>query len=257
VLRTFKLTIAYDGTDFAGWQVQPGRLTIQGCLQEALRKLTGAQVSVVGSGRTDAGVHALAQVASCVVPWKAEACRLARALNANLPDTIVVSRADDAPEGFHAIRDAIGKRYRYQLQIGGVRDPFEHRYRWRLHSDIDLERLRLAAGRFLGQHDFKSFQAAGSDRKSTVREVRACDVIIQSSCPEEYFWRVAIEVEADGFLYNMVRNMVGSLVEVGRGKQPPQWIDEVLMLRDRGAAGPTAPAMGLCLLRVDYGVPAA
>jgi tRNA pseudouridine38-40 synthase len=162
---------------------------------------------------------------------------------------------EDAPEGFHAIRDAVGKRYRYQLQIGGVRDPFEQRYRWRLRGEMDLEQLREGAVRFVGQHDFKSFQASGSDRKTTIRNVRACDVIIQSSCPAEHTTRLAIEVEADGFLYNMVRNMVGSLVEVGRGKRSPQWIDHVLSVRNRDVAGPTAPAMGLCLLHVDYADP--
>lgn len=250
MLRTFKLTIAYDGTEFAGWQVQPGKPTIQGMLQKACRSITGSDIHVIGSGRTDSGVHAIAQVASCVLPWRAEAERLACALNANLPDTILVRKAVDAPPGFHAIRDAIGKRYRYQLQIGGMRDPFEYRYRWLLHREVDVERMRAAAARFIGRHDFASFQASGSDRKTTVRDLRACDVLLQHTDTDRQ--HLAIEVEADGFLYNMVRNIVGSLVEVGRGKHPPEWIDEVIAKRNRDVAGPTAPAHGLFLLRVDY-----
>lgn len=250
--RTFKLTIAYDGTDFAGWQVQPGENTIQSMLERALLRVTNDQIRVIGSGRTDSGVHALAQVASCTLPrWRDSCDHLARALNANLPDTIVVTEALDAPDDFHAIRDAIGKRYRYQLQVGGRRDPFEYRYRWHLHGGFDIDRMRAAADRFVGQHDFASFQASGSDRRTTIRDVRACELSQhQVSCPDVL--RLAIEVEADGFLYNMVRNIVGTLVEVGRGKQPPEWIDEVIAARDRDAAGQTAPAKGLFLLRVDY-----
>jgi tRNA pseudouridine38-40 synthase len=252
VLRTFKLTIAYDGTDFAGWQVQPGKPTLQAALQTALRAVTGEAIAVVGSGRTDSGVHAIGQVASCRLPWRAEPDRLSVALNANLPNTIVVRETVEAPTDFHAIRDALGKRYRYQLQLGGIRDPFEYRYRWTLHRKINVDRMRAAAERLVGRHDFASFQASGSDRKTTVRDVRACDVIEQLTAQADVGRHLAIEVEANGFLYNMVRNIVGSLVEVGRGKYPPEWIDEVIAKRNRDAAGPTAPPHGLFLLRVDY-----
>jgi tRNA pseudouridine38-40 synthase len=246
------LTIAYDGTDFAGWQVQPGQKTIQSMLERALQRVTKEQIRVIGSGRTDSGVHALAQVAGCTLPlWRDSCDRLAHALNANLPDTIVVTEAVDAADGFHAIRDAIGKRYRYQLQLGGRRDAFQHRYRWHLHGAFDIDRMRAAANRFVGKHDFASFQATGSDRKTTIRHVRACEISQQQTSTSEAM-NLAIEVEADGFLYNMVRNIVGTLVEVGRGKQPPEWIDEVMAARDRHAAGQTAPAKGLFLLRVDY-----
>lgn len=250
--RTFKLTIAYDGTDFAGWQVQPGKQTIQGMLERAVHRVTGGErVQVIGSGRTDAGVHALAQVASCSLPWRDTAERLAHALNANLPETIVVNDAVDAPDEFHAIRDAIGKRYRYQLRVGGLRNVFDYRYRWHLHGAIDIDSMRAAAQRFVGRHDFASFQATGSDRKTTTRDVRACEIIEQRDETADH-QHVAIEVDADGFLYNMVRNMVGTLVEVGRGKHPPQWIDELIAARNRDLAGQTAPAHGLFLVRVDY-----
>lgn len=253
VLRSFKLIVAYDGTAFSGWQVQPGEPTIQGMLQRALREVTGGQeIQVIGSGRTDSGVHAIAQVASCRLPWRDDAARLATALNANLPSDVVVREAIDAPDGFHAIRDAVGKRYRYQLQTGGIRDPFEHRYRWRLHRALNVDRMKLAAERIVGVHDFASFQAAGSDRKTTVREVWACDVIEQPTGLQGDSTYLAIEVEANGFLYNMVRNIVGTLVQVGREKESPEWVEEVFAARNRDVAGPTAPAHGLFLLRVDY-----
>lgn len=251
VTRAFKLTVAYDGTSFSGWQVQPHQPTIQGCLQDALQRLTGVQVQVIGSGRTDAGVHAHAQVASCSLVWRDSPQHLLRALNSKLPESIVVTGAEEACEGFHAIRHAIGKRYRYQLKIGGVRDVFDYRYHWHLHGELDLGKMRLAARRLIGEHDFKSFQAAGADRKTTVRTVRACDLIVPA-VGDGQASDLAIEVEADGFLYNMVRNIVGTLVEVGRGKQVVEWIDQVLVARDRDVAGPTAPARGLFLLRVDY-----
>lgn len=251
VTRAFKLTVAYDGTSFSGWQVQPHQPTIQGCLQDALQRLTGVHVQVIGSGRTDAGVHAHAQVASCSLVWRDSPQHLLRALNSKLPESIVVTGAEEACEGFHAIRHAIGKRYRYQLKIGGVRDVFDYRYHWHLHGELDLGQMRLAARRLIGEHDFKSFQAAGADRKTTVRTVRACDLIVPA-VGDGQASDLAIEVEADGFLYNMVRNIVGTLVEVGRGKQVVEWIDQVLVACDRDVAGPTAPARGLFLLRVDY-----
>ena len=251
VTRSFKLTIAYDGTGFSGWQVQPNQPTIQGYLQNALQRLTGDRIQVVGSGRTDAGVHAHAQVASCSFAWRDSPQHLLRALNSKLPESIVVTGAEEAREGFHAIRHAIGKRYRYQLKIGGVRDVFDYRYHWHLHGELDLGQMRLAAKRLIGEHDFKSFQAAGGERKTTVRNVRACE-LIASATTDDDACHLSIEVEADGFLYNMVRTIVGTLVEVGRGKQTVEWIDQVLAACDRDAAGPTAPACGLFLKRVDY-----
>ncbi len=251
--RSFKLTIAYDGTGFSGWQIQPQRKTIQETLQQALFKISQEPVKVVGSGRTDAGVHALAQVASCTLQrWRASATDLGRAINTQLPDTIVVREAVDAPDGFHAIRDAIGKRYRYQLQVGGARDVFEYRYRWLVNGSLDVEAMKQAASCFLGRHDFASFQAAGADaKKTTTREIRMCQLIEQRITESGEIY-LSIEVEADGFLYNMVRNIVGTLVEVGRGKQTPEWIGDVIDACDRRAAGPTAPPHGLFLVRVDY-----
>ena len=251
--RSFKLTVGYDGTEYAGWQVQPGQRTIQQASQHALTAVTGEAVTIVGSGRTESGVHALGQVASCTIErWRASATDLMRALNANLPDGIVVREAMDMPAGFHAIRDAVGKRYRYQLQVGGQRDVFEYRYRWHLHRPLDIAAMRLAAARFVGRHDFASFQASGADpKKTTTRHIRACEMIEQeTTTADALHW--AIEIEADGFLYNMVRNIVGTLVEVGRGKQSPDWIAQVIEAKNRCVAGPTAPPHALFLVRVDY-----
>lgn len=256
VTRTFKLTIAYDGTNFAGWQVQPNRETIQASLQAAIKTITGEDTHVIGSGRTDAGVHAIGQVASVrIESWRHAAENLRRAINVHLPDSIVVSRVDDAANDFHAIRDAIGKRYRYQLKVGGLRSVFEHRHHWHLHGSVDIDAMRAAGKLFVGRHDFASFQATGSDRKTTTRTITACDVLFDEAMlvsEGDVDTRVAIEVEADGFLYNMVRNIVGTLVDVGRGKYPPAWISDLILAKDRNRAGATAPPQGLFLVRVDY-----
>lgn len=280
--RSFKMTVAYDGTRFAGWQVQPGRETIQGMIEKAIAQVCRQRVRVTGSGRTDAGVHALGQVASfSLIGWRAAADDLARALNSKLPPEISVLRVADAPPDFHAIRDAVGKRYRYQLRIGGVRDPLDYRFRWYLPAGLDVTAIEQAGGYLCGRHDFASFQAAGSDRTTTVRHVRDLSVrwrwVLQpepkmptaapgcdrqpADCGQgragQGSWPqpvclLDLEIEADGFLYNMVRNIVGTLVEVGRGKRPAGWMQEVLQAKDRCVAGPTAPAHGLVLVRVDY-----
>lgn len=280
-LRTFKMTLAYDGTHYAGWQVQPNRETIQGMLEKAIGKICHERTRVTGSGRTDSGVHALAQVASfSLKSWRASPESLMRALNSKLPPDICIGDLVESRVDFHAIRDAIGKRYRYQLQIGGARNVFEHRYHWHISSPIDVAAMRKAIESLRGQHDFASFQAAGSYRNTTIRHVR--DLVIQqvSDFAYDYFpdrnkphlsqatsqingragqgrgegdaLRVAIEIEADGFLYNMVRNIVGTLVEIGLGKHPAEWASEVLAARDRKTAGPTAPPQGLFLLWVQY-----
>jgi len=251
VTRTFCLTIRYDGTDYSGWQVQPDQPTIQGTLEKAIRKATGQSVTVTGSGRTDAGVHALGQAASCRFPvWTATAEALGKAINSRLPPSIVITEVRDAPTDFHAIRDAVGKRYRYQLQVRRQRDPFQVRYRWRLRRHVDVDKIVAAAERIVGHRDFASFESAGARRKTSVRDVRHCQVIVADDF--SHSGHLAIEVEANGFLYNMVRNIVGTLTEVGFGKQPPEWIDQVFERRNRIFAGPTAPPHGLFLKEVYY-----
>jgi tRNA pseudouridine38-40 synthase len=253
--RWFKMVVAYDGTNYCGWQVQPNGVTVQSTLELAITQVCRERVRVTGSGRTDSGVHALAQVASfSLQSWRASDRDLCRALNSKLPEDIVILDISDAPEDFHAIRDAIGKRYRYQIQIGGVRDAFEYKYRWRVQGPIDVQAMREAAKFLVGKHDFASFQAAGADRKTTVRDVRDLVIINEQGraggfCPS---CLIAIEIEADGFLYNMVRNIVGTLMEVGRGKQQPSWVEQVIAAADRTQAGPTAPPHGLFMMHVDY-----
>ncbi len=248
-MRYLKITLAYDGTDFAGWQFQPGRRTVQETLEAALSKIAGRPVRAIASGRTDAGVHALGQVVSCQMECRLPADVLRRALNGNLPRDMHVREVQDAPEGFHAIRDATGKRYRYQIQDGPEPDIFARRYVWRIHSTLDAEAMHAAAQTLLGTHDFSSFEASGSPRKSSVRTVT--DLFVARRWEGEY-GRITIEIAADGFLYNMVRNIVGALVEVGRGAQPVEWIAQVLAGRNRRVRYPTAPPEGLFLVQVDY-----
>lgn len=260
-MRTFKLTLAYDGTDFAGWQRQPGRRTLQGTLESVLTRITGAGVTVEGSGRTDAGVHALGQVASFVTAIQLAPDVLQRALNAELPDDLLVLDVCPAREGFHARFDAIGKCYRYLLHDGPRRELFARRYHWHVRHRLDADAMHAAAQGLLGNHDFRSFETAWPNRLSSVRTITEISVRRGAGGePGEVSWLpladptdyIALEVAADGFLYNMVRTIVGTLIEVGRGARPVGWPAEALAAQDRRAAGRTAPPQGLFLLRVDY-----
>ena len=249
-MTTYRLTLAYDGTDFAGWQWQPQRRTLQGELEAALERITGQKTRCFASGRTDAGVHALGQVVSFGSATYLTPPALTKALNAELPDDMLVFEVARAPDGFHAQRDALRKRYRYLIEDGRVRDLFGRRYLWHLYRKLDVDIMQAAAASLIGTHDFTSYETAGSSRLTTIRTV--FDLLVERR-PAEFTDRIVIEVEADGFLYNMVRNIVGTLVEVGKGKQPPTWPAEVLALRDRSKAGMTAPAQGLFLVNVEYG----
>jgi tRNA pseudouridine38-40 synthase len=248
-MRSLKLTLAYDGTDFSGWQVQPGRRTVQGTLEQALRRITGQPVRVVASGRTDAGVHALGQVVSCAIDTRLDREQLLRALNANLPPDLRMLRVESVPDRFHAIGDAVRKRYRYVIQDGPIADLFRRRYCWFLPGRLDHQAMHRAAQPLVGRHDYASFQASGAERATTVRTV--FELAVARTDPPGHDL-VVVEIEADGFLYNMVRNIVGTLVDVGRGARAETWPAQVLAARDRRQAGRTAPARGLFLLRVDY-----
>lgn len=250
-LRTFKLTVAYHGGRYSGWQWQPGdTLSVQQQIELAIQQIIGQEVRVSGSGRTDAGVHAFGQVVSFSTNrWKAPADRWVPAFNRFLPNDIVVRRAEEAPLRFHAIRDSIGKLYRYTIRNSRVVDPHLSHLQWCVHRPLDVEAMQAAASRLLGTHDFAALQGQGSPRHNTVRTITRLDV----TATEVWEGRVIeIDVSADGFLYNMVRNLVGTLVEVGHGKHPPQWMDELLLRRNRALAGQTAPASGLCLMEVYY-----
>lgn len=248
-MQSLKLTVAYDGTDFCGWQVQPQGRSVQSVLEAAVSTVTGEHRRLIASGRTDAGVHAIGQVVGLKSETRLDAETLRNALNANLPPDIRVRSVENAPLDFHAIRDARAKRYRYVIQHAGQPDPFRRRYSWFLPKRLNVEHLRQASRELVGQRDFASFQAAGSPRKTTVRNVHELTIATEVTEMAEF---ISLDIEADGFLYNMARNIVGTLVEVGQGKQTQAWIKSVVQACDRRLAGPTAPAQGLFLWSVRY-----
>jgi len=246
-MPTFKLTLAYDGTHFSGWQAQPGQRTVQGALREAWKEITGETVRMTATSRTDAGVHALGQVVGIVTQSELPSQQLLSGINAKLPDDIVLRSVEWVPEGFHATHDAVGKRYRYQLHNDRRRPLFDRHLVWHIPKRLDLEAMQRAGQLLVGKYDFASFQSAGSPRLSTERTLTA--VKIARGDAEEPA-RISIEISGDGFLYNMVRNIVGTLVDVGAGRRPADWMSEVLAACDRKAAGQTAPPQGLMLVEV-------
>lgn len=247
-MPTFKLIVSYDGSAYAGWQIQANGNTVQAELERVIEQVTQQRTRVTGSGRTDAGVHALAQVASFDVETTLPASQLHRAFNGNLPLDIRVLNVEQVPSDFHALRSAVGKRYRYVMQDGPWLDVFHRQQAWFIRGTLDVEAMTEAAEALVGRHDFRSFEAAGSPRASSVRTVRDIGLQRTAHAPQ----RIWFEIEADGFLYYMVRNIVGTLVEVGRGRMAPQQVANILAQQDRSCAGPTAPAHGLFLLAVRY-----
>lgn len=245
--RTFKLTIAYDGTDFIGWQRQATGVSIQGLLEDALGDLDGRPVAVTGAGRTDAGVHARGQVATARLDREIEAAAVVRAVNIRLPPTVRVLEASPAPDGFHPRFDARLKTYRYRIWNADVMSPFERPYAWHVPMKLDITAMAAAAAMLCGTHDFAAFQGTGSDTQTTVRTVVRSAVEREPGSP-----LVVYEAAGEGFLRHMVRNIAGTLVEIGRGRYAASWIGDVLASRDRTAAGPTAPPHGLFLMAVGY-----
>ncbi|HEX6962371.1 MAG TPA: tRNA pseudouridine(38-40) synthase TruA [Lacipirellula sp.] len=277
----FKITLAYDGAEFSGWQAQPGQRTVQGELERAWFEITGESVRLNAAGRTDAGVHAAGQAASVESATQIAPEALVGALNAKLPDDAAVLSVERANDDFHATHDAKRKRYRYTIYNYRRRPVFMRRCAWHIPTPLDIEAMQQGAKSLIGTHDFISFQSAGSERESTVRTIFAVDVA-QSGAGEgaacsplaptkpaaagpprpgglgrgcfddERDAVITIDVEGDGFLYNMVRAIAGTLAEVGRGRRTPESIADVVAACDRCAAGQTAPAHGLTLLWVDY-----
>jgi tRNA pseudouridine38-40 synthase len=245
--RRLKLTIAYDGTNYAGWQRQPDKPTVQQEIEQAFRDYTGQSVSVVASGRTDSGVHAIGQVASCDFTLGHTTEVIQRAVNFRLPLDIRILQVAEVPESFHAISSAVKKRYRYQIDDAEVGEIFARKYVWHIPKRLDETAMSAAAEFLVGTHNFASFEAAGAPRRSTIRTIYALDVSTRSTAP-----RIWVEVTANGFLYNMVRIICGSLVWVGKGKADPQWMEAALHAKKRELAGPTAPPQGLFLDRVWY-----
>jgi tRNA pseudouridine38-40 synthase len=245
-MRNFKLVLSYDGSDFQGWQTQPGYRTVQETLETALAALTGeARIRVNGSGRTDAGVHAVGQVANFYSAMHVPFSKLLRAINAHLPSDIVVRSVEEVPPSFDANRDAVRKLYRYVMHDGLIPSPFLRKYCCLCKQQLDARAMAAAAAVLKGQHDFHSFETGWPNRTSSVRTITHLSV----NRAGEYVW---LDVEADGFLYNMVRAIAGTLMQVGRGFWPASRVAEALAAEDRTLAGPTAPAQGLFLMRVTY-----
>jgi tRNA pseudouridine38-40 synthase len=231
-----------------GWQRQTSGVSIQGLLEDALGRLDEAAVTVHGAGRTDAGVHALGQVAAFSLTRTIAASGVARALNARLPESVRVLDAEEVPADFHPRFAARSKTYRYRIWTGEVVSPFERRYVWHVGGALDLAAMDAAARMLEGRHDFAAFQSVGTDTTSTERTLFE-SAIGRSGMADSV---ITYDVSGDGFLRHMVRAIVGTLVDIGRGHRPPEWMREVLASRNRAAAGPTAPAAGLFLVRVEY-----
>jgi tRNA pseudouridine38-40 synthase len=248
-LRNVKLTIAYDGSQYHGWQIQPGFTTVQGVITETLCTLFGPHARICGASRTDAGVHALGQVGLIQIDSPIPTENLVRVISDKLPDDIVIVRAEEVRMGFDVIGEVTRKLYRYTIYCGPVRPVLHLRYCWHISSRLNVAPMAAAAKVLVGRKDFKSFASAADSRDDSVRTVFRCDVTEEAE--DENQW-VYIEVEGDGFLYNMVRNIVGSLVEVGLGRWEPEKLVEVLEAKDRTAAGPIAPPNGLCLMWIRY-----
>jgi tRNA pseudouridine38-40 synthase len=256
-MANFKLVLEYEGTNYRGWQIQnhspltanrkPNSRTIQGEIEGVLAKLFGKKIRLIGSGRTDSGVHALGQVANFKCETKLKTKNIRSGLNSFLPDDIRILKVTEAPDDFHARFSCRSKTYRYLILNRKTNSVFYRRFSWWIPYRLDFSLMRQAAKIFLGRHDFKAFAGSDSKRKSDnfVRTIRRVGL-------RKYKDFIVFDIEADGFLYNMVRNIVGTLVEVGRGKLTAQDLKQILISYDRELAGPTAPACGLFLVRVKY-----
>lgn len=246
--RNVRLLIAYEGSQFFGWQRQDGFESVQEVVEDALESLTGDKVVVHGAGRTDTGVHALGQVAHAHVDTRLDDHRLSHALNAHLPEGVTIRQAETATPEFHARFDAVGKRYMYVVATTPFRPPFAGNLCHWTREPMSLERIRRALPHFTGEQDFSALASAGSQRETNVRRLREIRLVARRD-------RFALVVQGNGFLYNMVRAISGTLLDVGRGRIEPDAVRDILDSRDRGRAGPTAPAAGLWLLRVRYAQP--
>ena len=256
--RTLRLVVAYDGADFAGWQRQAGHRTVQGELEAVLAAIEGAPVHVAGAGRTDAGVHAAAQVASCRLTAAIAPDRRVRAFNATLPFDVRVLAVDEMPDRFHARLHARGKTYRYFVWHGPMDHPALRRVAWHVPQRLAVAAMQEAAAAFVGEHDFAAFQGQGSLVTSTVRRVFAATLDTDGALPawcgpaDDRSRLLCLEVSGSGFLRYMVRAIAGTVVHVGKGRMGPEDVARALASRRRSAAGPTAPAHGLHLWRVHY-----
>jgi tRNA pseudouridine38-40 synthase len=255
-MRQIRLTLQYDGTDYSGWQIQKNGATIQGVLEDAIFSVTNDRSRVTGAGRTDAGVHAFEQVAVFETASTLSTDVFLQALNANLPNDISITCSEECPEDFHPRYRAKQKRYSYIISNRTPGSVFLNRYSWQMNYQLNIEAMRNASEYLIGRHDFSSFQASGCSAKHPVRELNSITI---SDLPSLEFITfridtpvIKITIEGSAFLRHMVRNITGTLVDIGRGKYPPEKIKEILLSRDRNNAGPTAPACGLFLEKIVY-----
>lgn len=244
--RTFKLIIEYDGSGFHGWQRQKNDRTVQETIERALCRMTGERCPLTGSGRTDAGVHARAQVAGFQTASRLDATVFLKGLNSLLPDDVSICSCAQMPEGFHARFDVRSKHYRYHIINRPVAPAIGRQFVWHIRKSLDTASMLQAAGHMVGTHDFKAFEGAGSPRAHTVR------TITESMIQRTDGGKLTYDIRADGFLRFMVRNIVGTLVEVGLGKRPADEIPAIIASKDRSRAGATAPPQGLFLMDVSY-----
>lgn len=265
-MRNIKLTLAYDGSEYAGWQVQPNGLSVQACVETAIEKLTQQKSGVLVAGRTDAGVHALGQVANFQTESSIPCENILSGLQRFLPDSICVREVAEVDTTFHATYSAVQKRYRYVIHNTAIAYPFLKRYVSRFGRPLEVERMHVAGQFLLGKHDFRCFESHFPNKATSVRTIKELavqrtsiwpvwseGVLDQStdinSAPREF---ISVDIVADGFLYNMVRAIVGTLIEVGVGRWSPSDVQNILSSMDRSQAGATAPASGLYLVQVDY-----
>ncbi|MEW5801949.1 MAG: tRNA pseudouridine(38-40) synthase TruA [bacterium] len=244
-MRTVKLTIEYDGTLYHGWQVQPGLITIQGMLQDSLARLLGHKVCVYGAGRTDSGVHAKGQSAHFRTSSGLSPDVIMRALNSLLPDDIVIQKAEEMHPSFHAQFDAREKEYRYNIMYQSVPSVFYRRYALHVPVPLDVDEMRESLAEVEGTHDFFPLSTASEEKENTVRTITRAELAL-----EEPF--LIISIRGEGFLHKMVRRIVGTLLEVGKGKMPAGQMSQILQTRDKSLAGPSAPPHGLFLMSVQY-----
>ena len=246
MMRNIRLLIEYDGTNYQGWQVQPKGPTIQGILEEKIGLLTGERVHLIGSGRTDSGVHALVQVANFRTQSKMDAGSIQKALNSLLPLDIVIRKVEEIDEGFNSRKNSRSKVYEYRILNRELRSTFHRGYVWHIPQKLNLIEMEKATQGLIGEHDFSSFRSVGSPTRTTIRRV------IRAEWKKGSDGLILFEIEANGFLKQMVRAIVGTLIEVGRGKISAKELQKILESQDRKKAGPTAPAQGLFLKEVKY-----
>ena len=244
-MKRIKLTIAYDGTNYCGWQIQPNGITIEEVINKALTKLTGEKIQVIGASRTDSGVHAMGNVAVFDTETTIPAEKIAMALNQRLPEDIVIVRSEEVAPDFHPRYCDCRKTYEYHIINTRIPVPTKRLTNYFVSYVLDIEKMRQAASYLVGEHDFVSFCNIRTDVENTVRTITALDILTNGD-------EITIRITGNGFLYNMVRIIVGTLIRVGRGFYEPEKVKEILEAKDRKAAGVTAPANGLMLMEIQY-----